>query len=56
MLIEHYDLDIFMPSCNPDPKRLSARALLLADISAAAAHQRPGLRRGDLRSLRVRPA
>lgn len=33
MLIEHYDLEIFTPPCEPGAERLSAKALLVADIS-----------------------
>lgn len=33
MLIEHYDLEIFTPPCEPGAERFSAKALLLADIS-----------------------
>lgn len=33
MLIEHYDLEIFTPPCDPGTERFSARARLLGDIS-----------------------
>lgn len=35
MLIEHYDLDIFTPPCDPGTERFVAKALLTVDISAA---------------------
>jgi ArsR family metal-binding transcriptional regulator len=33
MLIEHYDIDVFTPPCDPGAERFAAKALLLADIS-----------------------
>ncbi len=33
MLIEHYDVEVFTPPCEPGAERFSAKALLLADIS-----------------------
>jgi len=33
MLIEHYDLDIFTPPCDPGAERFAAKALLTVDIS-----------------------
>lgn len=33
MLIEHYDVEVFTPPCDPGAERFSAKALLLADIS-----------------------
>ena len=33
MLIEHYDIEVFTPPCDPGAERFSAKALLLADIS-----------------------
>jgi len=33
MLIEHYDLEVFTPRCQPGSERLSAIARLLVDIS-----------------------
>ena len=32
-MIEHYDLEIFTPPCEPGAERFSAKSLLLADIS-----------------------
>ena len=33
MLIEHYDLEVFTPPCDPGAERYAARARLTADIS-----------------------
>ena len=44
MLIEHYDLDIFTPPCDPGAERFSAKALLLTDISAALPYLNATLR------------
>lgn len=33
MLIEHYDLEVFTPPCEPGAERFAARARLTADIS-----------------------
>jgi ArsR family metal-binding transcriptional regulator len=33
MLIEHYDLEVFTPPCEPGAERFAARARLLTDIS-----------------------
>lgn len=33
MLIQHYDVEIFTPPCEPGAERFSAKALLTADIS-----------------------
>lgn len=33
MLIEHYDIEVFTPPCDPGAERFSAKALLMADIS-----------------------
>lgn len=35
MLIEHYDVEIFTPPCDPGAERFSAKALLLVEISEA---------------------
>jgi ArsR family metal-binding transcriptional regulator len=44
MLIEHYDLDIFTPPCDPGAERFSAKALLLTDISEALPYLNATLR------------
>jgi ArsR family metal-binding transcriptional regulator len=44
MLIEHYDLDIYTPPCDPGAERFSAKALLLTDISKALPYLNATLR------------
>jgi ArsR family metal-binding transcriptional regulator len=44
MIIEHYDLEVFTPPCDPGAERFSARALLLADISEALPYLNATLR------------
>jgi ArsR family metal-binding transcriptional regulator len=44
MLIEHYDLEVFTPPCDPGAERFSARALLTADISEALPYLNATLR------------
>jgi len=44
MLIEHYDLDIYTPPCDPGAERFSAKALLLTDISEALPYLNATLR------------
>ena len=33
MLIDHYDLEVFTPPCDPGAERYAARARLVVDIS-----------------------
>jgi len=35
MLIDHYDLEVFTPPCEPGAERYAAKARLRVDISAA---------------------
>ncbi len=44
MLIEHYDVEIFTPPCEPGAERFSARARLLIDISEALPYLNATLR------------
>ncbi len=44
MLIEHYDLDVFTPPCEPGAERFSAVARLVADISEALPYLNATLR------------
>lgn len=44
MLIEHYDIEVFTPPCEPGAERFSAKALLLTDISAALPYLNATLR------------
>jgi ArsR family metal-binding transcriptional regulator len=44
MLIEHYDLDVFTPPCEPGAERFSAIARLTVDISAALPYLNATLR------------
>ena len=44
MLIEHYDLDVFTPPCEPGAERFSAIARLTTDISAVLPYLNATLR------------
>ena len=44
MLIEHYDVEVFTPPCEPGAERFSAKALLLTDISEALPYLNATLR------------
>lgn len=44
MLIEHYDIEVFTPPCEPGAERFSAKALLLTDISDALPYLNATLR------------
>src|SRR4030065_411756 len=44
MLIEHHDLDVFTPPCDPGAERFSAVARLTADISEALPYLNATLR------------
>ena len=44
MLIEHYDLDVFTPPCEPGAERFSAIARLTVDISAVLPYLNATLR------------
>ncbi len=44
MLIEHYDLEIFTPPCDPGAERFSAKARLMVDISAVLPYLNATLR------------
>lgn len=44
MLIEHYDVEVFTPPCDPGAARFSAKALLLTDISEALPYLNATLR------------
>ena len=44
MLIEHYDIAVFTPPCDPGAERFSAKALLLTDISEALPYLNATLR------------
>lgn len=44
MLIEHYDLDIFTPPCDPGTERFAAKALLTVDISGVLPYLNATLR------------
>jgi len=44
MLIEHYDLEVFTPPCDPGAERFAARALLTVDISDALPYLNATLR------------
>ena len=44
MLIEHYDLEVFTPPCEPGAERYSARARLVVDISDALPYLNATLR------------
>lgn len=44
MLIEHYDVEVFTPPCDPGAERYSAKALLLTDISEALPYLNATLR------------
>ncbi len=44
MLIEHYDLDVFTPPCEPGAERFAAIARLVVDISEALPYLNATLR------------
>ncbi len=44
MLIDHYDLEVFTPPCEPGAERFTAVARLTADISAALPYLNASLR------------